>query len=153
MIQDSSLSGLNIYQGGAYQQATSVVTATSACISRPCRMWRNWTQVKLRTEQTAYELNGGEFSTYGFQYKPGFGDAVSLHEPCRARSLRSSYRWQYLAWITDGKLAWTMTQAGVGPDPISNISERPVPQEPMVHTSVYASQSIRALTVLDPRST
>lgn len=28
------------------------------------------------TEQTAYELNGGEFSTYGFQYKPGFGDAV-----------------------------------------------------------------------------
>ncbi|KAI0744939.1 glycoside hydrolase family 16 protein [Earliella scabrosa] len=91
MIQDSSLSGLNIYQGGAYQQATSVVTAT---------------------KQTAYELNGGEFSTYGFQYKPGFGDA-------------------YLAWITDGKLAWTMTQAGVGPDPISNISARPVPQEPM----------------------
>lgn len=28
------------------------------------------------TEQTAYELNGGAFSTYGFQYKPGFGDAV-----------------------------------------------------------------------------
>ena len=28
-------------------------------------------------DPTAYELNGGNFSTYGFQYKPGFGDAVS----------------------------------------------------------------------------
>ena len=29
------------------------------------------------SDQNAYELSGGEYSVYGFQYKPGVGDAVS----------------------------------------------------------------------------
>ncbi|KAI0801193.1 glycoside hydrolase family 16 protein [Fomes fomentarius] len=90
-IADETISTLNTYKGGVYQQATSVVTATN---------------------QDAYELTGGAFSVFGFQYKPGFGDA-------------------YIGWINDGKLAWHMTQAGMGPDPISEISDRPVPQEPL----------------------
>ncbi|KAH9942349.1 glycoside hydrolase family 16 protein [Epithele typhae] len=91
IVADDTKSTINSYQGGVYQQATSVVTAT---------------------DQTAYELNGAAFSTYGFQYKPGVDGA-------------------YIAWIADGSLAWTMEAAAVGPDAATEISQRVVPQEPM----------------------
>jgi hypothetical protein len=41
--------------GGAYQQAVSALTTS---------------------DQTAYELNGGSFSVYGFEYQPGTDNAV-----------------------------------------------------------------------------
>ncbi|KAL7285393.1 hypothetical protein ACG7TL_000488 [Trametes sanguinea] len=91
IIKDPTKSKLNSYRGGVYQQATSVVTMTN---------------------QAAYEFSGGEYSVYGFQYKPGFGDA-------------------YIAWIADGQLAWQLNQPGMAADPIVEISDRPVPQEPM----------------------
>ncbi|TFK84551.1 glycoside hydrolase family 16 protein [Polyporus arcularius HHB13444] len=91
IIGDVTKSKLNSYKGGVYQQATSVVT---------------------KTNQDAYEFSGQQYSVYGFQYKPGVGDA-------------------YIGWITDGQLAWTLRQPGVGPDPISEISDRPIPGEPM----------------------
>ncbi|KAI0737554.1 beta-glucan synthesis-associated protein [Daedaleopsis nitida] len=91
IIEDPTISQLNGYTGGVYQQATSVVSATN---------------------QEAYELTGFQYAVYGFQYKPGFGDA-------------------YISWINDGELAWTLTQPGMGPDAISQISDRAVPQEPL----------------------
>ncbi|KAI0737555.1 glycoside hydrolase family 16 protein [Daedaleopsis nitida] len=91
IIPDATISTLNTYKGGVYQQATSVVSATN---------------------QEAYELTGFQYATYGFQYKPGFGDA-------------------YISWINDGKIAWTLNQPGMGPDSISEVSDRPVPQEPL----------------------
>ena len=39
---------------------------------------------------------------------------------------------QYITWINDGVVAWTIQAAGMGPDPIAQISARPVPQEPLV---------------------
>jgi len=51
IIPNPDISVLNQYQGGVYQQATSVVT---------------------NTNQQCYELNGGCSSVYGFEYKPGF---------------------------------------------------------------------------------
>ncbi|KAI0825016.1 glycoside hydrolase family 16 protein [Trametes gibbosa] len=90
-IQDLTKSQLNSYMGGVYQQATSVVTETN---------------------QKAYEFSGAEYSVYGFQYKPGFGDA-------------------YMSWIADGQLAWTLRQPGMAADPIVEINDRPIPQEPM----------------------
>ncbi|KAK7694788.1 hypothetical protein QCA50_001976 [Cerrena zonata] len=90
-IPDPKLSFLNPYLGGAFQQASSVVTETN---------------------QQAYELTGGVFSIYGFQYKPGFEDA-------------------YISWIADGKVAWTMKQAGMAADTTVEIGPRPVPQEPL----------------------
>ncbi|EIW64599.1 glycoside hydrolase family 16 protein [Trametes versicolor FP-101664 SS1] len=51
IISDPTISALNTYKGGVFQQATSVVTATN---------------------QRAYEFEGGEFAVYGFQYQPGF---------------------------------------------------------------------------------
>ncbi|KAI0651966.1 glycoside hydrolase family 16 protein [Trametes meyenii] len=90
-IMDETKSKMNSYKGGVYQQATSVVTMTN---------------------QQAYELTGNEYSIYGFQYKPGFGDA-------------------YIAWIADSQLAWVLKQAGMAADPVVEISDRPIPQEPM----------------------
>lgn len=54
-IYNTSVTQLNTYTGGVYQQAVSALTTT---------------------DQTAYELSGGGFSVYGFEYKPGIGDAV-----------------------------------------------------------------------------
>lgn len=70
------------------------------------------------TDQQAYEFSGKQFSTYGFQYKPGFGDA-------------------YMAWISDGQLAWRLNVAGMGADNIVETSDRPVPQEPMVSPLMF----------------
>lgn len=55
IIPNPSISQQNTYVGGDLQQATSVVT---------------------QTDQSCYELSGGCYSTYGFQYQPGFDDGV-----------------------------------------------------------------------------
>jgi len=54
IITDPTVSELNGYKGGAYQQATSVVS---------------------QTNQEAYEGTGNVYATYGFQYQPGFDGA------------------------------------------------------------------------------
>ncbi|KAG5715641.1 Beta-glucan synthesis-associated protein SKN1 [Termitomyces sp. T112] len=54
IIANMSITFLNPYLGGAFQQATSAVTATN---------------------QDCYELTHSCFSVYGFEYKPGFDDA------------------------------------------------------------------------------
>ncbi|KIY49406.1 glycoside hydrolase family 16 protein [Fistulina hepatica ATCC 64428] len=90
-IVNSSRSVVNSYSGGVYQEATSVVSYT---------------------DQQCYELEGGCFSTYGFEYKPGFDDA-------------------YISWINADELMWTLYPAGVGADSNVNISARPISQEPM----------------------
>lgn len=60
VIYDTSLSYQNTYTGGVYQQATSVVT---------------------EVDQDCYEYETGCYSIYGFEYKPGFDDAVSHLSP------------------------------------------------------------------------
>ncbi|KIK09644.1 glycoside hydrolase family 16 protein [Laccaria amethystina LaAM-08-1] len=62
--------------------------------------------------QDCYELEKGCFSVFGFQYKPGFDNA-------------------YITWINGDNPAWTVMAAGMGPDPQTEISARPVPMEPM----------------------
>lgn len=75
-IFNPTLTTYNPYKGGAYQQAVSALTTT---------------------DQTAYELNGGKFSVYGFEYLPGTDNAVRfpfyilqrihLTESCAVRNL------------------------------------------------------------------
>ncbi|KAJ7103721.1 glycoside hydrolase family 16 protein [Mycena epipterygia] len=83
IIPNPDVSVLNTYIGGAYQQATSVVT---------------------QTNQQCYELLDNCFSVYGFEY---------------------------ISWISDNQLAWTIKAAGLGADNETQIGARPVPQEPM----------------------
>lgn len=59
-IANPAVSRLNTFIGGPTQQATSVVT---------------------RTDQSCYECGTGCFSVYGFEYKPGFDDAVCPQIP------------------------------------------------------------------------
>jgi len=70
------------------------------------------TSVVTQIDQGCYEGEQGCFSVYGFEYVPGFDGA-------------------YISWIADGKLAWTLEQAGMAADPRVEIGSRPIPQEPM----------------------
>lgn len=70
------------------------------------------TSVVTTTNQDCYQTETQCFSIYGIEYKPGFDDA-------------------YISWISNGKLAWTLNAAGMGADTATEISARPVPQEPM----------------------
>ncbi|CAE6456846.1 unnamed protein product [Rhizoctonia solani] len=90
VISDPANSKLNTFVGNEWQQTTSVVT---------------------NTNQNCYTQNGGCFSTYGFEYKPG-NDG-------------------YIQWVNDGKMVWEVKAAGMGADSKTMISQRPVPQEPM----------------------
>ncbi|KAF7310776.1 GH16 domain-containing protein [Mycena chlorophos] len=92
IIPDPEISALNSYLGGAFQQATSVVT---------------------NTNQKCYQLIDSTcFEVFGFEYQPGFDGA-------------------YISWISNNQLAWTLNEGGMAADPVAQISERPVPQEPM----------------------
>ncbi|TEB12331.1 beta-glucan synthesis-associated protein KRE6 [Coprinellus micaceus] len=64
------------------------------------------------TNQACYELSGGCFTEYGFEYKPGSKDG-------------------YITWLNSGDLAWTLTSSAMVADTAVEISERPIPQEPM----------------------
>ena len=109
IIPDPDATQLNAYTGGVYQQATSGIS---------------------KTNQECYELEGGCYSVYGFEYKPGFDDAW----------VSSSATWwgspdlvcSYIGWINDGKLAWQLNQPGMDADSRVEISSRPIPPEPMV---------------------
>ncbi|SJK97250.1 related to KRE6-glucan synthase subunit [Armillaria ostoyae] len=90
-VRDPSISQLNTFTGNVEQQATSVVT---------------------NTDTECYEKTGGCFSTYAFEYKPGYSDG-------------------YITWISSNQIAWSIKAAGMGPDSSVEISERPVPTEPM----------------------
>ncbi|KAH6912592.1 beta-glucan synthesis-associated protein KRE6 [Coprinopsis sp. MPI-PUGE-AT-0042] len=90
-IYDADVTEINEYLGGIFQQAASGLSHTNS---------------------SAYELTGGLYTTYGFEYKPGFDDS-------------------YITWVQNGEKAWSLFASALGPDPLAEISSRPVPQEPM----------------------
>lgn len=63
-------------------------------------------------DQEAVQVGGSDtFNTYGFEYQPGDKGSVE--------------------WISAGQPAWKLNTAFTDPDPISQISRRPFPEEPM----------------------
>lgn len=60
----------------------------------------------------------------------GYDDAVCPVSLTNPKIMLTSS--QYISWVADGKMSWTINAAGLGPDPTVEISARPVPQEPMV---------------------
>ncbi|KAH9996454.1 glycoside hydrolase family 16 protein [Russula vinacea] len=90
-INNPDITILNPYKGGVFQQAVSALTTT---------------------DQQAYELAGGGYSVYGYEYTPGTSDA-------------------YVTWISNNKASWTLLSGGMGPDSMVEINSRPIPQEPM----------------------
>lgn len=62
--------------------------------------------------QLAVQRGGDDsFSQYGFEYVPGSQG--------------------YIDWISDNKRAWKVHAAALAADPVSMISDRPIPEEPM----------------------
>ncbi|KAF8213214.1 glycoside hydrolase family 16 protein [Mycena galopus ATCC 62051] len=71
------------------------------------------TSVVTNTSQQCYQLIDPTcFQIFGFEYQPGFSNA-------------------YISWISDGKVSWTLNQAGMAADTVVEIDQRPVPQEPL----------------------
>ncbi|KAF8514321.1 beta-glucan synthesis-associated protein [Hysterangium stoloniferum] len=65
------------------------------------------------TNQNCYSQSGnGCFAIYGYEYRPGVDNA-------------------YITWMNNDKAAWTLNAAGMGPDQLVKIGQRPIPQEPM----------------------
>ncbi|KAG5635272.1 hypothetical protein H0H81_011875 [Sphagnurus paluster] len=109
---------LNEYVGGKTQMTTSALT------------WTN---------PNSYELNGGGFSIYGFEYLPGFDTG-------------------YITWISDNQVAWTLRAPGLAADNLVEVSDRPVPQEPMnfgqvdfEHLTFPTHMSVDYIRVYQPR--
>ncbi|KAF8155740.1 glycoside hydrolase family 16 protein [Crassisporium funariophilum] len=90
VFYDPARTVLNTYQGGRFQQTTSGLGLTN---------------------QDCYELNGGCFALYGFEYTPGFDNA-------------------YITWINEVR-AWTVYSSALVADPAVEISQRIIPLEPM----------------------
>lgn len=91
IIPNATETQQNQYLGGVFQQATSGLSSTNS---------------------QCYELTGQCFSTYGFEYKPGFDDA-------------------YISWIANDQVTWQLNAAAMAADTVVEISARPVSQEPM----------------------
>ncbi|KAF7974658.1 hypothetical protein HWV62_11544 [Athelia sp. TMB] len=110
VIADPTISSLNGYRGGIYQQATSVVTVTNP---------------------DCYEDEGTQcYGIYGFEYKPGFDGAVSF-DVTNTHPFTNTNVVQYISWIANGQLAWTLNQGGMGANQDARVGSRPIPQEPM----------------------
>ncbi|KAG8950626.1 hypothetical protein FRC04_007250 [Tulasnella sp. 424] len=82
---------LNTYRGGQYQMTTSGIGEVN---------------------QTCFELEGGCFSVYGFEYKTGVPDG-------------------FITWISEGAASWTAKVTGLGPDNLTEIGQRIIPEEPL----------------------
>ncbi|KAL4070806.1 glycoside hydrolase family 16 protein [Scleroderma citrinum] len=67
-----------------------------------------------QTNQSCYTQKTGCYATYGYEYQPGYKSDGG-----------------YITWITNGNAAWTLDAAGMAADPLVEISDRPIPQEPM----------------------
>ncbi|KAI0270556.1 glycoside hydrolase family 16 protein [Gloeopeniophorella convolvens] len=89
-IGDPTVTSLNAYVGGAFQQTASGLSFTNS---------------------NCYELEAGCFSTYGYEYSPGYAG--------------------YIKWIVNDTVSWGVQGAGFGSDGATEIGARPIPTEPM----------------------
>jgi hypothetical protein len=157
-IPNADVTQLNSYLGGVYQQSTSGVTNTSKSeISCNC------SDANQILDQNCYTQVTGCFSTYGYQYKPGiyFFFSSVLHEltPLSGYSADGAVSethvfpivifdavfTQYISWITNDVVGWTLDAGALVADPVTEISDRPIPQEPMVKTSFLGCSLAHAL--------
>lgn len=92
-VYDSSITTLNNYKGGPYQQALSALTLV---------------------DNQNYNNNG--YATYGFELWSDPSDRAS----------------GYVTWYANGQPSWQVTAASMGPDSITQVSQRLISEEPMV---------------------
>lgn len=146
------MSSLNTFTGNAEQQATSVVTNTN---QRCYELVENCYSVygfEVSESDLDLEALSSNFLycyysisqvCYNFSEticRPLIGmemaQATTMRYVC-SRSIYFGYyslsNDQYISWVADGMLSWSLNVAGMAADPTVDISARPVPQEPMVN--------------------
>lgn len=67
------------------------------------------------TQNSNYQETGGNFGVYGFEYTGNPDDRDN----------------GYITWVSSGVPTWTVKAAGTGANTDSQISARPIPEEPM----------------------
>ncbi|KAG0151339.1 hypothetical protein CROQUDRAFT_36918 [Cronartium quercuum f. sp. fusiforme G11] len=67
--------------------------------------------VVTTVDQTAYFGAGGNFQKFGFEYTPGNSGSIT--------------------WAVGDSATWTMTPAAIGPNKVTQISQRTISEEPM----------------------
>ncbi|KAK4702195.1 beta-glucan synthesis-associated protein KRE6, partial [Phenoliferia sp. Uapishka_3] len=109
-VYDEANTYINTYKGGVYQEAVSAVTYT---------------------DPTAYELNGGNFATYGWESYPHVDNG-------------------YLTWQVSDQPAWQITSASVGPNAPAQIGQRLISEEPMyIILNLGLSSSFQTINYAD----
>jgi beta-glucan synthesis-associated protein KRE6 len=68
------------------------------------------------------DFNDQAYAPYAFEWWSDPGDRTS----------------GYITWYSNGAKTWTVTSASIGPDPISQVSQRLIPEEPMVKSSHFS---------------
>lgn len=90
------------------------------------------------TNQACYEDTGGCFSTYGFEYKPGYvANQPNLLLMKLTTLTVSRFDDAYITWYNTDDRAWTLFVSAMAPDPAVEISQRPIPMEPLVSAVTY----------------
>ena len=94
-VYDDSITHLNGYKGGTFQQALSALTDISS-----------------------NNYNNVGYATYGYEWwsDPSDRDAG------------------YITWYSQGQPSWKITAGSIGSDPVSEVSQRLIPEEPMVNS-------------------
>lgn len=67
--------------------------------------------ISLASQLAVQRGGDGSYATYGFEYEPGPQG--------------------YIDWVSNDKRAWKVNAAALAADPVSQISDRPIPEEPM----------------------
>ncbi|KAG6850345.1 hypothetical protein H0H93_014618 [Arthromyces matolae] len=91
-IVNSSITSLNTYKGGVFQQAVSAVSFVDSA-----------------------NYNDQGYAAYGYEW---FFDQNNRQNG-------------YITWYSGGAQTWTVTSASIGADPVSQVSARLIPEEPM----------------------
>ncbi|PWN50880.1 concanavalin A-like lectin/glucanase, partial [Violaceomyces palustris] len=65
------------------------------------------------TDRSAYQETDNIFNSYGYEYIPGSSSDA------------------HITWTIEGKPVWKLNSLALGPNPATEIGQRPIPQEPM----------------------
>ena len=63
-----------------------------------------------------YERSGGEFAVFGVEY---WSDPNNRNDG-------------FITWMSQGEPSWQITSASIGPDPVTEVGQRLISEEPMV---------------------
>lgn len=97
-VFDDSITTINSYKGGVYQQAVSALT---------------------KIDSANYGGNG--YATYGYEW---WSNPKNRDEG-------------YVTWYSQGTPSWQVKAGAVGADPVAQISQRLISEEPMVCGAAY----------------